>query len=494
MIDAATAPGRASEHDPDPRRWKALTVTLVAGFMSLLDVSIVAVALPSIQRGLGTSASGVQWVVSGYALTFGLALVPAGRLGDAIGRRTMFLAALGAFVLCSAAAGAAPTTGVLIAARLAQGIAAGSLAPQNSALIQQMFQGAERGRAFGFFGSTVGISTAVGPIVGGVILALASGPEGWRWIFYVNVPIGVVALVLAARLIPRTKRGPREHADFVGVGLLGAGVLALMLPLVLAEAGGLTRLWWLFPLGAVVLVAFVGWERRVVTGGRTPLLDVRMLIDTPGYGTGALLGTVYFVGFSGIWLVFALYLQSGLGYTPLQSGLAVTPFAVGSAVSAVVGGRLVARWGRRLTVTGLTMVVIGLAVAAALLLVAPAGSVGWWVAAPLLFAGIGGGWVVTPNTTMTLRCVPVAMAGSAGGALQTGQRIGGAIGTAALPGIFYAALAATGRAYPVAASIALWAAVVSLVVALAVAIAEWRAGARRVDAGGDAAGHIPDCV
>lgn len=494
MTDAATAPDRASEYEPDPRRWKALTVTLVAGFMSLLDVSIVAVALPSIQRGLGTSASGVQWVVSGYALAFGLALVPAGRLGDAIGRRTMFLAALGAFVLCSAAAGAAPTTGVLVAARLAQGVAAGSLAPQNSALIQQMFQGAERGRAFGFFGSTVGISTAVGPVVGGVILALASGPEGWRWIFYVNVPIGVVALVLAARLIPRTERGPREHADFVGVGLLGAGVFTVMLPLVLAEAGGLSRLWWLFPLGAVVLVAFVWWEQRVVASGRTPLLDVGLLTDIPGYGTGTLLGTVYFIGFSGIWLVFALYLQPGLGYTPLQSGLAVTTFAVGSAASAVVGGRLVARWGRRLTVTGLTLVVIGLAVAAVLVRVAPAASVGWWIAPALLVGGIGGGWVIVPNTTLTLRCVPVAMAGSAGGALQTGQRIGGAIGTAALPGIFYAVLAATGRDYPVAASIALGVAVASLVVALAVGIAEWRAGAHRVDAGGDAAGHIPDCV
>ena len=180
MTDAATA---VTGYEPDPRRWKALTVTLVAGFMSLLDVSIVAVALPSIQRGLGTSPSAVQWVVSGYALTFGLALVPAGRLGDAIGRRRMFLAALGGFVLCSAAAGAAPNTAVLVAARLAQGVAAGSLAPQNSALIQQLFRDAERGRAFGFFGSTVGVSTAVGPIVGGVILAVAGEPDGWRWIF-----------------------------------------------------------------------------------------------------------------------------------------------------------------------------------------------------------------------------------------------------------------------------------------------------------------------
>jgi MFS family permease len=218
-----------------------------------------------------------------------------------------------------------------------------------------------------------------------------------------------------------------------------------------------------------------------------------LLTDTPGYGTGALLGTVYFIGFSGIWLVLALYLQAGLGYTPLQSGLAVTPFAVGSAASAVVGGRLVARWGRRLTVTGLTMVVLGLAATALILWVAPAASVGWWVAPALLVAGIGGGWVISPNTTMTLRCVPVEMAGSAGGALQTGQRIGGAIGTTALPGVFYAVLASTGRAYPVAASVAVGAAVVSLLVALAVAIVEWRTGVHRADAGGGAErAHVPD--
>jgi MFS family permease len=229
----------------------------------------------------------------------------------------------------------------------------------------------------------------------------------------------------------------------------------------------------------------------VVAGGRAPLLNIRLLTDTPGYGTGALLGTVYFIGFSGIWLVLALYLQAGLGYTPLQSGLAVTPFAVGSAASAVVGGRLVARWGRRLTVTGLTMVVLGLAATALILWEAPAASVGWWLAPALLVAGIGGGWVVAPNTTMTLRCVPVEMAGSAGGALQTGQRIGGAIGTTALPGVFYAVLAATGRAYSVAASVAVGAAVVSLLVALAVAIVEWRTGVRRTEAGDAEPEHIP---
>src|SRR5918992_1837630 len=236
--------------------------------MSLLDVSIVAVALPSIQRGLGTDPTHVQWVVSGYALTFGLALVPAGRLGDALGRRWVFLGALAAFVLFSGLAGAAPNIGLLIAARLAQGLAAGALAPQNSGLIQQLFRDAERGRAFGLFGATVGISTAVGPVVGGLLLALAGGPGGWRWIFLVNVPIGVVALVLAARLLPRgTGGGGTGQVDVGGGLLLGGGRLPVLFPVAQAESGGVARLWWLFVVGAALVAVFTVWERRGGRGG-----------------------------------------------------------------------------------------------------------------------------------------------------------------------------------------------------------------------------------
>ncbi|MHA6783417.1 MFS transporter [Pseudonocardia saturnea] len=457
--------------------------------MSLLDVSIVSVALPSIQSGLGTSPAGAQWVVSGYALAFGLALVPAGRLGDAVGRRRMFLGALAAFVLFSGLAGAAPTTGLLIAARLCQGLAAGALAPQNTALIQQLFSGAERGRAFGFFGAVVGISTAVGPVAGGLILALAGEADGWRWIFFINLPIGAVALLLATRLIPRTEPGPRGHVDGVGVALLGGGVLAVMLPLVEAEADGLRRLWWLFPVGAALIAAFVAWERRLVTRDRAPLLDVRLLTHTAGYASGAALGTVYIIGFSGIWLVFALFFQTGLGYTPLASGLAVTPFALGSAASALVGGRLVERMGRLLIVVGLGLVVAGLAATALVLLWAPPAAAGWAVAVPLLVAGIGGGWVIAPNTTLTLRCVPVRMAGSAGGALQSGQRIGSAVGTAALTGLFYAVLAATAADQRVAVATAIGAAAAWVGVALAIAVVEWRRD-RRVAA--RAADPVPD--
>jgi EmrB/QacA subfamily drug resistance transporter len=460
---------------PDPNRWRALSVTLVAGFMSLLDVSIVSVALPSLQRSLGAEPAAVQWVVSGYALTFGLALVPAGRLGDALGRRRVFLGALAAFVLFSGLAGAAPGIELLVAARLAQGLAAGTLAPQNSGLIQQLFQGAERGRAFGLFGATVGISTAVGPVVGGLILALAGGPDGWRWIFLVNVPIGVVALVLAARLLPRGTGGGRTgHVDVVGGLLLGGGVLAVLLPLAQAESGGIARLWWLFVVGAALVAVFAVWERRLLIRGGDPLLDPQLLTSTRGYATGVALGTVYFLGFSGIWLVFALFLQSGLGFTPLQSGLSVTGFALGSAVSAAVGGRLVERLGRRLTVIGLVGVLTGLVMTIVVVLLVPAGALMWAIGPTLLVAGIGGGLVISPNVTLTLRDVPVRMAGSAGGALQTGQRIGAAIGTAALPGVYYMVLDATRHDYPVAAAVALGGAALSVTAALVIAVLDLR--------------------
>lgn len=465
--------GREDGYQPDPRRWRALWVTLVAGFMSLLDVTIVAVALPTVQHNLHASPAQVQWIVSGYTLTFALALVTAGRLGDALDRRRIFLIALCGFVVFSAACGAAPNITLLVVARLAQGLAAGFMAPQNSAFIQQLFRGAERGRAFGYFGATVGISSASGPLLGGTILALADGQQGWRWIFYVNVPIGILAVLLGRRLLPRSRQSGRRHVDVPGVLLLGLGVLALMYPLVQAESGGLGRLWWMFPVGASILTVFVRRQYRLVARGTRPLLDPRLFTTVRGYAVGAGVGTLYFIGFSGVWLVFALFYQNGLAFSPLRSGLAVTPFALGSAGAAVVAGRLVDRYGRLLTVCGLAGVICGLGGAALLLRFAPVG-IAPWLAAPVLFlGGIGGGFVVSPNITMTLRDVPVDMAGAAGGALQTGQRLGAAVGTAALPGLFYMVLG-SGDDYQGALVVALGTAIAGMLTSLALAVFDWR--------------------
>ena len=250
----------------DPGRWRALAVTQFAAFMVLLDVSIVNVALPSIERGLTVPAATAQWVVSGYALALGLTLVPAGRLGDSLGRRHMFVIALAAFVVISALTGAAPSIGLLIAARLLQGVAGGMLIPQNSGLIQELFRGAERGRAFGILGSTVGLATAAGPVIGGLILTLTHGPDDWRWVFYVNVPIGLVALILATRFVPSTTgAGWRAtHLDLLGSLLLGGGVLSLLIPVVDAGSGGLNRMWSLWGGGCAAAggVLLVGGAHR----------------------------------------------------------------------------------------------------------------------------------------------------------------------------------------------------------------------------------------
>ena len=449
-------------------------VTLAGGFMILLDVSIVTVAIPSIQEGLGTSEAGVQWVVSGYPLTFGLALVAGGRLGDAFGRRNMYLFALTAFIATSVLAGLAPTLTLLVVARLLQGLVGGLVTPQNGGLIQDLFRGPERGKAFGLLGATIGLSTAAGPVIGGFILGVAGEPDGWRWVFLVNLPFGLLTLLLAVLLVPKTpKRGTSADIDYVGILLLGLTVLALMFPVVLSESGGLRRFWWLFVVAVPLGWAFLRWERRRRRQERTPLVDTRLFTATPGYPSGATIAAVYFCGFSGIWLVFAVYFQTDLGLTPLESGLAVTPFSLGSAVSSWLAGRLVDRYGKRVTITGLVLITVGLTAVAVLGFTVDKEHLIWAILLPLLIAGIGGGAVISPNTTLTLACVPTSMSGVASGVLQTGQRIGSAVGTALLAAVFHAVASAS--AVPATGfAVAMLAAVGLIIIALALAIAERR--------------------
>jgi len=458
--------------EPDPRRWRILGVTLVVGFMSLLDVTIVNVALPSIQQGLGTSASTVQWIVSGYALAFGLTLVTGGRLGDAYGRRRLMLVGLTGFIVSSAAVGLAPVAWVAVAARLAQGLSAGLLTPQNSGLIQQLFTGAERGRAFGAFGFTVSISSAIGPILGGLIIAAFGVDHGWRYIFLVNVPIGLVALVLIARMVPGRPAddGSSRDLDLVGAILLGLMVLAVLYPLV----GVIDESFWVLSLVALappLAWAFVWWERRVVRRQGAPLLDIGLLRGTPGYANGLAVGTIYFTGFTGVFLVLSVFLQEQLGLSALETGLLVTPFAAGSAIASPIAGRLVSVIGRRITLLALTIMLVGLT---GVIAVAPDGSGPLWLLVPtLLVAGLGGGGVVSPNFTLTLQDVPPRMGGAAGGALQTGQRIGSALGAALLMSVYRVGLG-QGWAAQQALRVTLATAGVLVLGALVLAVRDWR--------------------
>jgi EmrB/QacA subfamily drug resistance transporter len=452
-------------------RWRALSVALVAGFMTLLDVSIVNVALPSIQGDLHLSPGELQWVLSGYALTFGLVLVPAGRYGDARGRRNVFIVGLLLFTLSSAAAGLATGALWLVVARLVQGAAAGIVNPQVSGLIQQLFEPRERGKPFGLLGATIGISTAVGPLLGGLLIQVFGSAEGWRWIFYINLPIGIAAMILGYMWIPAGEKARKTgDLDPVGVGLLGVGVLLLLLPLVEEREWHGNRKWLLAVAAVVVLIGFVAWERRYGRN-RTSLVDLG-LFKVRSYGLGSLIGLLYFAGFTTIFFIYTLYLQSGLHYTALEAGLAATPFAVGSAAASAIGGRIVNRYGRPLVALGLAVVAAGLIATDLVLHFVPGRGAGWAVALPLLVAGVGSGFVISPNQTLTLAEVPVARAGSAGAVLQTGQRIGTATGIAAVGALFFAQLASHHGSWVLAFRDALWVTVGFVVIALLAALAD----------------------
>ncbi|WP_241237111.1 MFS transporter [Georgenia faecalis] len=427
-------------------RWPAFAVCLGAGFMTLLDVSIVNVALPSIEASLDASPSDLQWIVAGYTLAFGLVLVPAGRLGDTLGRRRMFLIGLTAFVLASAACGLVTSAPALAVVRLVQGAAAGVLNPQVVGLIQQLFRGPERGRAFGMFGAVVGISTAIGPLLGGALLAVAGEAEGWRAVFLVNVPVGAVLIPLAARLLPRdTRHGGRTPLDVVGLALLGVTVLGIMLPFVLAtEGGGLDQApWQLLAVAAVALVAFVAWERAFERRGRDPILS-SALVRTPSFTLGATIGGLYFAGFTSIFLLVTLYLQQGLGLSPLAAGLVQTPFALLGGATAMIGGRLVTRYGRRLVVIGILTTIAGVAATDVAVLHVDGAAAPWVVAACLALAGAGNGFVISPNSTLALEDVRVAQGGTAGATIQTLQRVGTSVGVAATTAVFFTTLAGAG--------------------------------------------------
>jgi EmrB/QacA subfamily drug resistance transporter len=434
-----------SSTQPDPNRWKALGVCLVAGFMTLLDVSIVNVALPSIDTGLHASDSALQWIVSGYALALGLLLVPAGRLGDARGRRTVFMVGVALFVLASAGCGAAPTPGVLVGFRVVQGFAGGLITPQVSGFIQTLFEGEERAKAFGFFGTMVGISTAIGPLLGGALIALFGTHSGWRAVFFVNLPVGALALALARRYLPAPK--PREadakrtELDPVGVLLLGLTVICVLVPFIEERTWHSPLRPALFGVAAVVAVLWVLHERRYART-REPAFSLD-LFGIRSYVLGVGVGTLYFAGFTGTFFILTQYLQSGLDYSALEAGLAATPFAVGGALTSSLGSRRVLQQGRKLIAFGLATVILGLLATWVAVGIEPGSPVGLWTALPLLVAGLGGGFVISPNQTLSLSEVPTERAGSAGGMLQTGQRIGSSAGIAVTGSVFYSEIASS---------------------------------------------------
>lgn len=445
--------GPADDYVADPRRWRILAVLMVALFMSLIDVSIVNVALPSIQVGLDATPSQLQWVLSGYALTFGIGLVAAGRAGDIYGRGPLFMTGVAVFTLSSVASGLAQDANLLNVARAFQGIGSGLLNPQTVGMIQQHFRGAERGRAFGYFGAAVGVSVAVGPLLGGLLINAFGMQHGWRWVFFVNIPVGTAAILLAWLWFPKPLfHRPRatdgagssvaHDLDLAGAALLGLAVLAVLLPFM--ESGGAAWTWAALPIGLVLAGVWVWWERRQKRVGRFPMVDLD-IFTVPSFRNGTLLISLYFVGITSVWVLVALYFQQGLGHTALASGLVGLPSAVLSGVAALWGGRNVSRHGRKVVIGGIYVAILGLLTSVAVVWGHSLGVTSeWWLLLSLSFIGIAQGTVISPNQTLTLADVPLTYAGSSGGIMQTGQRIGTSVGIAVITALAFGVLPHTG--------------------------------------------------
>ncbi|WP_026096077.1 MFS transporter [Microbacterium sp. B19] len=409
--------------------------------LTILDLTKVNVALPSIETALHAGPTELQLVVSGYVLTFGLVLVPAGRLGDLRSRRVLFLVGLSLFLVMSLVCALAPNTTVLLTARLLQGVAAGIQMPQVLGLVQQLFQGKERGRAFGLFGATIGIATALGPTLGGLLIALGGPTDGWRLIFWINIPLVAIVIVLAAWLLPstRTKSHRALDLDPIGVILFGLTIVALMWPFLFTTGSpdDDPRRWWLLVVSVVFAAAFIFWERRYADRGRMPLMPLS-IFSLSSYRNGILISTAYFSAVPAMFLLGTLFLQGGLGLEPVFAGMVTIGFAVASAGSSWVGGNLVTRFGRPLVVVGILGMVVTAGALAVVALTTPAEWTPWAMAGVMIFGGLAGGLVISPNQTLTLADIPVSSGGVAGSVGQLGQRIGTAVGTAIALALFYA--------------------------------------------------------
>ncbi|GAA0034768.1 MFS transporter [Brevibacterium metallidurans] len=495
---------------------RILLVALVPLFMSLLSVSIINVVLSAIAADLGASTSALQWVLTGYALSFGVVLVAAGRAGDVFGRAQLFILGVSLFGVSSLVAGLAPEPLTLNIARVFMGFGSGLLNPQVVGLLQQYFQGPQRGRAFGLMGTIVGLSVAIGPVLGGVFIAVFGDDLGWRASFLVNVPFAILAAIFAKTWLPQTAWHPvagadpdpadedaaaaagergtdpgpdaeaaaasagdadparrhRHDLDPVGVILLGLGVLLVLLPFVESSVGWFV--WAALPIGLGVIWWWTRWERAYAARGRFPMVDLD-LFSIRSFSSGSIIIALYFMGVTSVWVLVAMYMQRGLGHTALAAGLIGLPAALLSAVSADVSGRFVFQFGRKLVVWGIVTCLFGL-VSSALVVGLLSRGIGseWWLLLTLSFVGLAQGMVISPNQTLTLQEVPLKYAGSAGGVLQTGQRIGTSMGLAIITALAFAVVAVSGWDLGLVTAFGAIAVVVS--VAGIVGIAEVRRG------------------
>jgi MFS family permease len=417
-----------------------LGICVAIGFTTLLDQAIFALAVPSLRDGLHASAAQLQLIISIYSVAFGVALVPAGRFGDIIGRRSLFLIGVAMFAGFSVFGGLAWSAQTVIVSRLLQGLGAGIINTQVLGMIQDLFQGRERARALGLYASAGGLSGAVGPLLGGLVLTLAPADLGWRLLFLVNVPFGACIFVLALAHLPAAgPRAGRFSFDVAGLALLSATTLALMFATLVGAAGTAeVRLW--LAVAMACLLAFAGWEAWLQRRGGTPLLT-RGLVRSPGYVLGTAVAMFQFAAGLTLGIVTTLFFLEGLRLRPLAFAALTLSQALGMTLASTQSWRFVNRFGRG---------GIGAAIATYAALVALEGVAIRWLpvegirlayAAIGLLQGLVSGLIHAPNQAMTLASIDEREGrGVAAGFLQLSQRLACAVGMSVGAGIFFARL------------------------------------------------------
>lgn len=399
-------------------------VAVIVAAVTALDISKMNVGLFSIQHALGGSTTAIQLIVSGYALAFAIALLPAGRWGDVRSRRGPLLSGIVLLGIASLAGAGAVDVGVVVAARIFQGIAAGLMMPQAIGIVQDRFFGAERARMFGAVGAAIGVSTAIGPALGGLAIAAGSPEFGWRLLFLLNIPPAVAALVLVHRAVPvsvRRKAAPR--LDLIGTVLIALTTLLIMLPFL-----SLGPWWWLaLPLAALTAFGFIAWERRVARQGMDPAVDLALFGRAP-FRLAMIVGVCYMAAVSSGVLLIVLYAQERLRLPAPAAGLMTVPFAIVAFALSLAGGRWAGARIMAVTAWALAACIVGAIVLGIVLLTVPPD---WqWLANPLAFGigGIGLGLLTASNQTLVLTDVPSRQGGVASSIGQVVQRLGTAIG------------------------------------------------------------------
>jgi EmrB/QacA subfamily drug resistance transporter len=426
--------------------WAVLIVVSLGFFMTLLDLTIVNIAIPNMIDKLNASLDGVLWVINAYSLVLAVLLITAGRLGDLRGQRNLFIIGVALFTLASAACGASQTVGELIAFRAVQGVGAALLMPQTLALLTMVFPAERRGAAFGIWGAVAGVATIAGPTLGGLLVTAFD----WRYIFFINVPIGIVVIVLGILLIPDLRTGTEHKLDIPGVLLASLALLAICYGLVDGQKynWGTITSFISIPLvigvGIVLLIAFLIYQAR--TQDNEPLVPFALFRDR-NFTLMNWVSCAVSIGLLGIFLPLTIYLQSALGFSALKAGLALAPSSIVSMFVAPVAGRLTDRiGGKYILFTGLLFFAGGMAWVAA---IATATSDWPSFILPLAISGFGLGCTFAPLTTTAMRSVKPQLAGAASGMLNTTRQVGSVIGTAAVGALLENRLTST---LPAAAS------------------------------------------